>query len=419
MDSVTLTARFLFPVSSPPIERGTITIQDGRFLSIEPPGSRHPDFDLGNVAVLPGLVNAHTHLDLSGMKGLMQPVENFVQWLRGVVQYRRRLSPEKTGNDIRMGIAESLRYGVTLIGDISSKGLSYEYLANSPVHSVVFYELIGLPSDRAELAKREAEDWLDRYGATAACRLGLSPHAPYSVRSSLFEAAFELARKHQIPLATHLGETLEELELLEQQKGPFVDFLTDLGVWDPEGLIHGPNEVLHQGNLPARFLIVHGNYLMAHSVGVENGKGTIVYCPRTHAAFGHAPHPFLEILSSGGPVALGTHSLASNPDLNILSEARFIRRFYPDFPGDQLLRMITLSGSEALGWDTETGSLTSGKLADLVVLPLPSADSKDPHDLLFDSDYELTGVMWRGSWTHSDNSFPVTPDISQVESSES
>jgi cytosine/adenosine deaminase-related metal-dependent hydrolase len=131
---------------------------------------------------------------------------------------------------------------------------------------------------------------------------------------------------------------------------------------------------------------------------------TVVYCPRTHAAFGHPPHPFREFLKRGVRVALGTDSLASNPDLDVLAEARFIRERYPDFPGDQLLRMATLAGAEGLGWADKTGSLTPGKSADLVAVPLPDRGEGDPHELIFggsDPPGSRRRSMWRGLWRDS------------------
>ncbi len=124
---------------------------------------------------------------------------------------------------------------------------------------------------------------------------------------------------------------------------------------------------------------------------------SIVYCPRTHAAFGHPPHPFREFLQRGVRVALGTDSLASNPDLDILAEMRFIHERYPDFPGDALLRMGTLSGAEALGWADECGSLTPGKSADLAIVPLPNEEG-DPFDLLLKSQSRVSRTMFRGQW---------------------
>lgn len=398
MSSVTLTARWIFPVSEPPLERGTVTISGPVIRSVEPFGLRHADLDLGNVAILPGLVNAHTHLDLTGLKGRLEPNQAFVPWLRSVVRHRRGLSPQQAIKDIQSGVAESVRHGTTLMGDISSLGWSWPVLAASPLRAVVFYELVGLPKDRAELAAIQAVNWLNELPAALNCRPGLSPHAPYSVRASLFEEAFRLASDRKIPLAAHLAETIEELELLEHRRGPFVDFLSELGVWDPDGLVKNLEDVVRQAGQLSEFLIVHGNYLTPYQFKDVTGKATVVYCPRTHAAFSHAPHPFRIILACGGHVALGTDSLASNPDLDILAEARFLRITYPDFPGDQLLRMLTLSGAEALGWDQETGSLVPGKSADLVVLPLPLKEAKDPYDLIFESSFSPSKVMWRGSW---------------------
>ncbi len=397
VDSFTLTARWIFPVAGPSLKNGTITLRGERIVAIEPHGMRGADLDLGDGAILPGLVNAHTHLDLSGLKGKLPPSQDFIQWIRGVVQHRRNLTPEQLAGDIQMGLAESLKHGTTLIGDIAGQGLSWPFLANAPLRAVVFFELLGLPTNRAEQTAREAQLWLKEHPATSTCRPGLSPHAPYSVRASLFEAACQLAQADQIPLATHLGETPEELELLKHRRGPFLDFLSELGVWDPQGLVHTLEEVIDYGHLLS-FLVIHANYLKSSQLVQANRKMTVVYCPRTHAAFGHPPHPFRDVLAEGGRVALGTDSLGSNPDLNVLAEARFLRRSFPGLPGDQLLRMITLSGAEALGWDQETGSLVPGKSADLVVLPLPPKDERDPHDLLFESDSCISRVMWRGSW---------------------
>jgi len=398
VDSFTLAARWILPVDAPPIKDGTITICGERIQAVDPHGTPRADEDLGNVAILPGFVNAHTHLDLSGLKNQVQPGLGFLQWLRMVVAHRRGLTLEQTAKNIQAGIDECIKHGTTLVGDISSQGFSWRLLAESPLRSVVFYELLGLPLERAGRAEREARIWLAEHPGTATCRPGLSPHAPYSVRASLFEAAFQTARNHRLPLATHLAETREELELLEHRHGPFVDFLQELAIWDPEGLVRGPEEIFRLGSLLPNFLVIHGNYLSDHTSLSIHRSPTVVYCPRTHAAFGHDLHPFRRILAEGGSVALGTDSLASNPDLDVLAEARFIHVHYPDVPGETLLRMITISGAEALGWDNETGSLTPDKSADLVVLPLPQDEDLDPYSVIFDSSARVGKVMCLGKW---------------------
>ncbi len=400
MDTWTLSGRWVIPADGPPLDRGTVTIAGPRILALEECGRRRPDLDIGNAAILPGFVNAHTHLDLCGLRGKIQPGEDFLDWLRAVIHHRRSLTQDQLAADIQSGIHECLKYGTTAVGDISGQGMSWLLQARAPMWSVVFYELLGLQAARASQVEEEVQRWLWECPPSENCRRGLSPHAPYSVRSSLFRFGADVARDQQIPLATHLAETAGELELLHQRRGRFVDFLKDLGVWDPDGLISEPGEVLRINQHVPHFLIVHGNYLAA-SAAIPR-RATVVYCPRTHSAFGHALHPFRDYLAAGIRVALGTDSLASNPDLNILEEARFFHERYPDVSGATLLRMITLFGAEALGWENETGSLTPGKSADLVVLPLPPGNGEDPYDLVFHSNLSISQVMWRGHWIHEE-----------------
>jgi cytosine/adenosine deaminase-related metal-dependent hydrolase len=389
----TLTVRWIFPVDGPPLEHGTATVAGERITAVEPRGQRTADLDLGNVAVLPGLVNAHTHLDLSGLRGKCPPTPDFTAWLRSVIRHRREVSPAQVEADIDAGLAESVRFGTTLLGDISGQGWSWSPLTAAPLRAVVFREVLGLPLERARQADRDMRLWLSKHPATPTCRPGVSPHAPYSVRFPLFFESGVMGAA----VATHLAETTAELELLRQRSGPFVAFLKELGVWDPDGLAEGPNDVLQVLSGTAPILIVHGNYLSPLAAVPANAS--LVYCPRTHAAFGHPPHPFRDFLRRGVRVALGTDSLASNPDLDVLAEVRYLHARYPDVPGAALLRMATLSGAEALGWADETGSLTPGKSADLVTVPLPAAEAADPHLLLLESSIPVQAALWRGQWT--------------------
>jgi cytosine/adenosine deaminase-related metal-dependent hydrolase len=420
--SWTLTSRWVFPVGQAPLEQGTVAIDGERIVAVEPHGVRKPDRDFGNSAILPGFVNTHTHLDLSGLRGKIHTPGEFTTWLKEVIHHRRVLTPDHVLRDIENGLHESTVHGTTLLGDIASGGLSWQALAHAPVRSVVFYELLGLPKTRAQAAWAGACDWLRSHPATEACRPGLSPHAPYSVRSSLYRAAANLARGRGIALATHLAETRAESELLRDHRGPFVDFLKDVGVWDAEGLVSGYQKVLdlnaaswvalapggdpsppsplpasgERGEKSHPLLLAHGNYLDASVPFPPNA--IVVYCPRTHAAFGHEPYPLRQFLKAGVRVALGTDSLASNPDLSILEEARFVRDRFPDIGGDIVLAMATLWGAEALGCQTETGSLTDGKSADLVALPLSNDDCADPHELIFRSTMPVSDILCRGKW---------------------
>jgi cytosine/adenosine deaminase-related metal-dependent hydrolase len=391
-DQFSLTARWVFPVDGPPIERGVVSVHAERILAVEPPGKRTPDIDLGNAAILPGLVNAHTHLDLTGLRGKCPPSEDFTGWLRQVIVHRRAITPEQTQADIRAGIDECLRFGTTLVGDIASGGASWDALAEAALRAVVYYELIGLSKERAASAWEAWKWWHLARPDSATCQPGVSPHAPYSVWWPLFFGTVISG----VPVATHLAESRAELWLLGDRCGPLVPFLKALGVWSPEGLAGAPDDILRLMNGLNPVSFVHGNYLDTDTRFPANG--TVVYCPRTHAAFGHPPHPFRDFLARGVRVALGTDSLASNPDLDVLAEARFVSSRHPEMPGADVLRMATLSGALALGWADTTGSLAPGKSADLVVLPLPNHDVDDPHRLIFDTDVAVSAVMFRGRW---------------------
>jgi cytosine/adenosine deaminase-related metal-dependent hydrolase len=389
-DSLTLTARWVFPVASPPLEGGLVTITGERIAAVEPHGARTPDLDLGDVAIIPGLVNAHTHLDLTGARGQTPPTAVFTAWLRSVIAYRRQRTPEQVQADVRAGIAECVRHGTTLLGDIAAEGASWDALSAAPLRAVVFRELLGLSEEREASAWEGFEWWRKSLDMSQTCRPGVSPHAPYSVAESLYGRANSTG----LPLAIHLAETRAELELLGERCGPLVTFLKELNVWSPHRLMNDVQRVIELATAGKPHLYVHCNYLPATTSIPFNG--TVVYCPRTHAAFGHPRHPFREFQKRLVRVALGTDSLASNPDLSVLAEARFVHSLRPDMPGETLLRMATLGGAGALGWHEQTGSLLPEKSADLAVVELPPRDEADPHRLLFDSDRPVRATWFRG-----------------------
>ena len=397
MSPTTYTARWIVPIDVPPIDGGCVTIADGRIVAV---GAHQPglaDIDLGDVAVLPGFVNAHTHLDLSGARGQCPITGDFTHWLRRVIAFRMNRTPQQVQSDIGSGIAECLGFGTTCIGDISAGGTSWDLLQAASCRSVVFHEVLGLTTERAEGNLRTLDADLARHQPSDRSMAGISPHAPYSVCGSLFG---ELANRI-LPTAIHLGETREELELLRSHTGPFVEFLKELGVWDAAGLVANPEAILH---LFPNGIFVHGNYL--DSAQTFTPGQTVVLCPRTHSAFGHSRHPVLAWLERGVRIALGTDSLASNPDLDILEEARHLHASYPEVGPTDVLRMFTQSGAEALGLDAVCGTLTAGKSADLVVLPLARDGTSDVVQNILQSRFSPTGVMWRGDWIFRHPGFP-------------
>jgi cytosine/adenosine deaminase-related metal-dependent hydrolase len=389
----------VFPVAGKPLPNGSVTVADGRILAVNPKGSGTADEDMGNVALVPGFANTHTHLDLSGARGRIPPTdpEHFTDWLRDVIAYRRTRTNTQVEADLRAGLAESLRAGTTLLGDISSNGGSWDALSESPVRAVVYREMIGLSEERARVATEETRQWLDLHPDTPTCRAGVSPHAPYSTSQNLFL----VSGIWRCPTATHLAEVDAEREFLRDGTGPFADFLRGLGLNVPEQRPASPEQVLELLREPPSVVIAHANHLRCGRAEGFSPNQSVAYCPRTHAAFRHRPHPFREFLNAGLRVSLGTDSLASNPDLDILAEARFLHARHPDFPGAALLRMLTIAGAETLGFGNECGTLEAGKSADLVAVPLPDRETRDPHELLFAEHPGNRRTMFRGEWRAS------------------
>lgn len=348
---ITYQARWILPVVGEPVENGAVQIAGGRQLRIW----RHaPDnaVDLGNVAIIPGLVNAHTHLEFSNLTRPLQPFLPFTDWIRAVVAYRRS-HPDGVASAIRQGLDACLQSGVTLVGEIATTGWKPDDYALGP-QAVVFQELLGLDPNRIAELESLAESHLGRWSEFEG-RLppGWSPHAPYSIHPELCRRIIQqAAQRRTIPIAIHVAETAAELQLLKSGDGEFRDLLQQFGVWH-EGLFGGrsPRQFLELLAEVDHGLAIHGNYLTEDDLMflAQNPHVTLVYCPRTHAAFGHPPHPWLRLLNLGGSVALGTDSRASNPDLNFWAELQFLHAQFPDVSALEILYLATQSGARALG----------------------------------------------------------------------
>jgi cytosine/adenosine deaminase-related metal-dependent hydrolase len=406
---LTLTARYVFPVESPPIAGGLVTIKNGRIARVAPADGQTADLDLGNTAILPGFVNAHTHLELSSL-GQWTPgtVEDEIDWLSRVIDQRRGRTLDDLREAAERNIAGAVAAGTTLLADTTTAGLSWKAVADAPIRGLVFAEMVGLKRSRGLQTSQEAFEWIANVrpeDQVAACaRPGLSPHAPYSTSGWLYQRA----AASRVPLSTHLAELPEELELLTSRGGRLRRFLEDLGAWDEDWEPIGPRpaDYVRKGDLRhADWVIAHGTYLdpsefwqFRPEAAPDDQRVAVAYCPRTHARFGHAPHPFRALLERGVIVCLGTDSLTSSPSLSILDEVRFLHRADPSLSGPLLLTMATLFGAWALRAEAVTGSLKPGKSADLAIVALPDRDEDDPHRLLLDSDRPVLATVFEGSF---------------------
>ncbi len=409
---ITLAAHTILPVETPPLQPGRLTLIDGKIHSLEPGPPQPTDLDLGHVAILPGFVNAHTHLDLPPLDFPANPPIDQLAWLESVVALRFKLSNEQVETQIAHGIDQLLRSGTTLIADISANGQSWNALADSSLRAIVFHELIGLRRDRALATSSAAFGWLANVQKSAIdplhLRPGLSPHAPYSTVGWLYERTVSAA----VPLSTHLAELPAELTLLESRSGPLRDFLQRINAWpdDWTPLSTRPADYLRKGTLKqADWLIAHGTYLdesdfwqLRPQAAPNHQRVAIAYCPRTTALFGHGPHPFAAMLERGIAVAIGTDSLASSPSLSVLDEIRFLHQRQPDLPPHLLVMMATLAGAWALRFDDAVGSLIPGKQADLAILALPDEpNSTDPYLPIVAHPTPVLATMIAGQWVHT------------------
>ncbi len=388
-EPLALRARFVFPVCSPPIADGVVTIRAGQIVRV---GSATDDVrvrDLGHAAILPGLVNAHTHLEFSDLATPLGTAgTNLPDWITDVIGHRRTAGAEAVAAVVR-GLEESLVAGTTTLGEIATTDWrTAGGLPEPRPTTVMFHEAIGPTLSRAQMAVAAAEAFLSAAPGNETTRPALSPHAPYTVHSRLLTALVEMSREHKVPLAMHLAESREELELLTLESGPFRDLLEDVGAWDASdgARLSCILDYLTELARAHRALVIHGNYLDDEEIEFLAGHAarmSVVYCPRTHAYFGQEPYPLARMLAAGVAMALGTDSRASNPDLSVLEEMKAAAAAHADVSREALVRMATRGGAAALGLGDAVGTLEAGKRADLAVVGLGGSGADDPHEVLF------------------------------------
>ncbi len=392
-----ISARWIFPVDTDPIENGTIEIQDGLITAVHSrsiPEARN----LGNVAILPALINPHVHLEFSDLKEPISPSLPFTDWIRSVIRFRNqenRSIPEA----IQKGSLESSQSGSALLGEIvTTDFLDESYSGTTAVESVskiLFREIIGLQPDQHHDCLSLATDFLEHsiFQTENHLSSGISPHAPYSVHWDLYEDLTSLAERKHVPLAIHLAETRSELELLTSQTGEFRKMLEDFGIWS-ESLFRKnqkPMDYLKQLEKVENALVIHGNYLDDDELNflASHSNMTLVYCPRTHSYFQHDSHPWKEVINRGGRVALGTDGKSSNPDLELWKEVQFLSRLKHSYSANNLLKLVTLNPAIALGKENEWGSLSVGKKARFFFVKLPDSGSSEIDSLLFHQENEV------------------------------
>jgi 5-methylthioadenosine/S-adenosylhomocysteine deaminase len=360
------------PVTAPPIEDGAVLVDDrGTIAAVgphplvpTPPGARELAFP--HASLVPGLVNTHTHLELTHLADKNAERE-FARWIRALRTLKDATTPEEFSRAAERGVRDAWAAGVTCVADTGSTGAPLEALARLGGRGIYYQEVFGPDPARCAASMEELRRALDRLSPFAAShlRLGVSPHAPYTVSEPLYRAVADLARREGWPVAVHLAESHAETELVRDGAGAFADALRARGIAvTPRGC--SPVEYLVQrGVLQRGTLCIHCVQVGQDDVELLSRAGaSIAHCPRSNRAHGHGTAPLAAFRRAGLRVGLGTDSVVSVGDSSLSAEAAAA-----GLDREDALRMLTIEGARALGLEREIGSLEVGKQADLAVFP--------------------------------------------------
>jgi len=357
----------------PPIENGWVVANGHHIIALgskDSPPNDLPSEDLGDVSILPGLINAHTHTEFSELDApIGWPGIKLDQWIGQVISARRMQTDP--GAAIASGVAMTVAGGARLIGEIATLPWAGFDRQLAP-ELVLFGEVLGLDAARAQERLAAAVAHLALSDGAKRFVAAISPHAPYSTSLETTRRCVQLAIDSGALVAMHVAESPEERELIEGGTGPFAERLKEMGLFRQEHFGRGTTatqEVLDALSAAPAALIVHGNDLRTREIQWLSTQShmTVVYCPRTHAYFGHPIHPVSQLRAAGVRVALGTDSLASNPDLSIWNEIRWLLEHRPDIPWYQTLLMGTVYGADAFG-RPDLGRIEPGANCGLIVV---------------------------------------------------
>ncbi|HTY87781.1 MAG TPA: amidohydrolase family protein [Candidatus Acidoferrum sp.] len=409
---IILRARTLLPVARPPIDNGAVLVSGNRIRAVGrwadlPRPAPGKTCDLGDAILLPGLVNAHCHLDYTGMAGMLAPPRTFTDWIHLMISAKAQWEYADYARSWRSGARQLLETGTTSVGDIETvPDLLPEAWNSTPLRVVSFLEMTGIRASREpEGILREA---LAKIGGLdhPRCQASLSPHAPYSTTPGLLRQSAEVARKRGWRLCVHVAESEQEFEMFRHARGPMYAWLkrndremSDCGQGSPVQHL-ARNRVLG-GNL----LAVHANVLARGDAALlGRHHAHVVHCPRSHEYFRHPPFPRHRLVQAGVNVCLGTDSLATvrkvrkqNPELDLFEEMRALADSDPGLSAAGILRMATVNGARALGFAGQIGELTVNALADMIVIPARAGTAEACAAVLAHSG-PVSAVMIGGKW---------------------
>jgi cytosine/adenosine deaminase-related metal-dependent hydrolase len=345
-----------------------------------PPGD---DVELGESILTPGLVNTHTHLELTVMRGFLEGMA-FVPWIRTLTRARAAVLDDAAMADAaRAGIAEGLRAGITTYADTCSSGVSLGAMREMGVRGIMYQEVFGPAAEQHDEALAGLRAAVERLAPfeSELVRLGVSPHAPYTVHDDLMVDAAAFAFGRGMPVAIHIAESREEIAFLREGEGPFADFLRGRGIPVVRRSYSPVHWLVELGVVIARPLLIHCVQTDETDLAFIAEHGCpVAHCPASNAKLGHGVAPVRAMLDAGITVGLGSDSMASNNQMDLLGEARLAALLQnatigrPDaLSAGEAFELATLGGARALALDGRIGSLEAGKEADLAAFPFDGA----------------------------------------------
>jgi len=401
-------ADVVLPISSPPLFHGAVRVEGSEIMAVGPASELQPlpgekVTDLGAATLLPGLINAHCHLDFTRFKGIISARQSFTEWIKTINALRRSFTTRDYIDAIAEGFTLLAGSGVTTVANIESFPELLPHLPVPPLRTWWFLELIDVRSrineDETLLGAlsffEQHPEWLGGFG--------LSPHAPYTASVDLYRLARTCGEKYGMLSTTHIAESVEEHEMFAHASGPLHDFLGSLGR-DNSDCGHGSalSHLVDHGVIGSNWIIAHLNYLQDYDYELLAQSGaSVVHCPKCHTYFGHAPFPLKTLRKYGVNVCLGTDSLASNNKLDMRSEMREAQMLH-GLDSRDVLEMVLLNGARALGQAGKLGQISPGSIADLVSFPHPAHQSGnsaevDPYQRVVQSRLEPNLLLINGN----------------------
>ena len=402
-------ARIVVTMHGAPIENGAVAVSGnqvvdvGRFDDIKTRNAGNA-VDLGEQVLLPGLINAHCHLDYTCLGGKILPQKSFTDWIQAINAEKSELSAKDYLASINQGFEEAKRFGTTAIANLTAFPDLISQV-QPPIRTSWFAELIDIrePERANELVDRAIESLGRARSSLPAVRgpgapWGLAPHALFTASKDLFRRCEEIAQREHVLLTTHLAESREEMEMFRHGSGPLYEFIKsigrpmdDCGNGTPLGLFvgaPGPRTAGKLGRARPNWIVAHLNELTESDFELlerSNSKFHVVHCPRSHNYFGHSPFAFERLRSLGFNVCFGTDSLASNESLSLFDEMRAFQKNFSRVSPEEILQMATVNPARGLRYENALGQIRPGFGADLIAFPCSTSTDIFGQILAFDA----------------------------------